>query len=716
MNFFSKIIFCASFAVLFFPQNPAAQIPTDLKKNGEKYFSNRRWQDAAMAFGQYQLQKPGNEEVLVKLGICHFQLHDAEKARQYLEYVLNQNPKADDPDLFYYLARTLHAQSEWQKAIVFYKNYLKNAPAKHVFRANAVDNIKRCVAGMAVLENPAVALVENLGDRVNSSGDDFAPVPSVNHADRLYFSSARIGCTGGQRTDEGLEDAFAGLWRSDIYFANLETSGWNFAENLGTLLNTPREEVALDFDGNGRVLYFFRGFSQFSGEIFADTSGKNDEFAVQPPTFQSPFQPEMGDQSPYFFNDSTLIFASRRDGGQGGLDLWWTRRQGGIWAVPENLGAAVNSDYDETTPFLAADGRSLFFSSNRLESIGGLDVFSSVFDDSKLVWSPPQNFGRPVNSPGDDAFFRFSKDGKAAYFSSDRLESLGQRDIFITYFKEEQAAATQKSNPAFFGDVGKIAPDENENVVAAPSNLVSLAPFFYENDRELTGAANQKIVRDLAAAVRNFPLVKVVVIVHTDETGPSKFDLYYGIKRAEIVGKSLVAEGVPAERIVLRSVGSAYPMAKNVLGQETNPVGQRLNRRVEFRAVVPTGKSPIELETEWPEVAEVMASESADLFREKTSGLTFRVQVAMMRQILTDDALAMFEDMQIESAPGLGEYKYMAGFLKKFADAVALKKELVGQGFPAAQVQAYIDGVNISRAAAVGLVKKFPELAAFLKG
>ncbi|MFN4253525.1 MAG: OmpA family protein [Saprospiraceae bacterium] len=695
-----------------------AQKPAELKKSGERYFDNQRWREAMLAFSHYQQEKPGDAAVLTKLGICHYHLHDAEKARQYLEYVLNKEPNTREPDLFYYLARTLHGQREFQRAIIFYKLFLKNASGRHPLRAGVVDDIKRCVRAMTLRPNENVALVENLGDRVNTTGDEFGPIPSVNHADRLYFSSAREGCIGGLRTDEGLEDGLAGRWRSDMFFAELGSSGWELGDALSSLLNTARDEAALAFSEDGRVLYYFRGFTLFSGEMFADTAGRKDEYAVQPPTFDCPFRAEDGDQSPFFFNDSTLLFASRRPGGLGGLDIYISQRTGGQWSTPANLGAPVNSAYDETTPFLAHDGRTLYFSANHAATMGGLDVFKAVFDDKKRAWSQPENMGTEVNSPADDAFFRLERDGKTGFLASDRMESMGKRDLFVVYFKEELAEAMRSSRPAVFADVGKMSASEAEAAASsAERETVLLSPIYYDTDRDLQSPDNLKIVNEVAALARNFPEINVLVTAHTDVSGPAKFDLYYGIKRAEIIGKSLTDKGVPAGRVVLRSVGPAYPMARNVLGLDDNPTGRKLNRRVEFQLIVPGGnRPPVDLQTKRPTIPDIMAADGWQRLDDLTDGLSYKVEVATTRQIFTNDALSMFSDIAIESAPGSGQYRYTAGFFKKHRDALAFRAELVKQDFHEASVVAYLDGVRLSKAEAVGLLKKFPDLAGYIKG
>ncbi|MEO6759994.1 MAG: hypothetical protein ABIO24_11120, partial [Saprospiraceae bacterium] len=99
----------------------AAQKPAESKRNGEKYVAAERWADALPELERYQEAKPGDMGVLTKLGIVNYQLHHADKARQFLEYVLGRNPQSTDADLYYYYARTLHGQQEFGKAILAYK-------------------------------------------------------------------------------------------------------------------------------------------------------------------------------------------------------------------------------------------------------------------------------------------------------------------------------------------------------------------------------------------------------------------------------------------------------------------------------------------------------------------------------------------------------------------------------------------------------------------
>jgi hypothetical protein len=192
--------------------------------------------------------------------------------------------------------------------------------------------------------------------------------------------------------------------------------------------------------------------------------------------------------------------------------------------------------------------------------------------------------------------------------------------------------------------------------------------------------------------------------------------LYNGIKRAEIVGKALAAKGVSSGKIVLRSCGSAYPLARNVLDATSNPAGRHLNRRVELTLAWADNRAPVSVAPERPSVSPLMAAGGAARFDTLTQGLSYKIEVATTRQILNNDVLSMYADLMIESQPGSGAFRYTSGLVSQYQDALRLKQELQHQDFADAVVVAYINGVRISRAEAVGLIQKYPDLVAYVKG
>ena len=693
-----------------------AQAPADLKREGYQLFEVGRYREAAKVLAQFQEKSPGDFGVLEKLGACAFQNGDPDEARRIFNFIIDQKKDGAEPATFFWLARTLHFQQDFANAIYYYKLFLKSTGERDELRLNVVDNIKRCVTGMK-LPVAADVLVENLGDAVNSEGDEFAPLPSPKFANRLYFSSSRPGNVGGIRDEFGIENSEKGHLIADMYATELVGGVWEQPEPLGSLLNTARHEIALDFSENSQILYFFRGFSQFSGDILTDTASARDEIRVNQTPAKLPFRPELGDGYPFFFRDTFLIFSSRRAGGEGGLDLYWSvfSKENNEWSAPVNFGPNINTGYDEISPFLAKDGRTLYFSSNNLGSMGGFDVFSSKFSDREVAWPVAENVGAPINSPGDDAFFRLSATGSLATFSSDRFGGSGQRDLYAAHFKKEKPEQGKVSKPLIFSELNPgmavLAPEIPVELMNGDSLI---QPIFYENDRDLTAPGNLKRIEDFVALAKTLPQAKVVVTCHTDDADQGKFALYAGIKRAEDVGRVLVSRGISATRIQLRSAGAQYPIAKNVIDAEPNVTGRRLNRRVELTLHLPGEERP-KVGIERPIVGPVMAAEGAEFFEEMNRGLVYRVEIASTKQILGGDEVMMFGDLLVESGDEPGKYVWSVGMYKTFEAAATLKKDLIGQGFRDAKIVAQVNSIRLTRETAKANLKNYPDLNFWLK-
>ncbi len=127
-----------------------------------------------------------------------------------------------------------------------------------------------------------------------------------------------------------------------------------------------------------------------------------------------------------------LFFASDRPGGFGGSDIWYaTRKSDGTWSDPINMGSSINTERNERSPFLHTDSKTLYFSSNGHEGLGGQDIFYSKMDE-KRRWTAPVNIGYPINTENDEVDFFVSLDGKTGYFSSNNY---GDQDWNIYQFE-----------------------------------------------------------------------------------------------------------------------------------------------------------------------------------------------------------------------------------------------------------------------------------------
>ena len=126
----------------------------------------------------------------------------------------------------------------------------------------------------------------------------------------------------------------------------------------------------------------------------------------------------------------------------GGRDIFVSKlEKDGTWGPAESIGKTINTKYNEEGVFMHPDGRTLYFSSEGHNSMGGYDIFKSV-KDSTGNWTEPVNVGYPVNTPGDDVFYTVSASGKKAYFASYREDGFGLYDIYEIRFKEKKTNDT----------------------------------------------------------------------------------------------------------------------------------------------------------------------------------------------------------------------------------------------------------------------------------
>ena len=465
-----RLTLIAFFVISAFSPNHAQTPYPDAKQQVRELLASGKYAEAkSLLVGNRELTREDKEGRFL-LAVTNYHLHLHEEALTQLK-ALAYGDRYPFPECRLYLAKILHARHEFAEAAQQYKKYLKTLPDNNPYRRAVWNEVRRCQNGMELKFKTPLAFVENLGNEVNSSGDEFGPVPSPVFIDRLYFTAVREGNQGDRRDAYGNPDTQNGKFTADMYSCRLYSGKWSQVQPLALQLSTPRHEVLADLNSIGNVMAFFRGNTLQKGELLLDTFRQSSIGTYPPAVFSVPFDPSQGEVSFQWFSDSLILFASNQRGGFGGYDLFKTVLVDGRWTTPENLGAPINSAFDETSPFLLRDGKTLFFSSNNTDgSIGGLDIFKSHWDTDNRRWAAPQNLGLPVNSAADETHFRLSRDRFSAFFSSNRQGGLGQRDIYAAYFNEilEQEPEVEV---AFMPP----PPVAVSNTPTAPQNQVSLS-------------------------------------------------------------------------------------------------------------------------------------------------------------------------------------------------------------------------------------------------
>lgn len=466
----------------------------------------------------------------------------------------------------------------------------------------------------------------NLGDSINGPDAEYAPSLTVDQK-TLVFT---------RNIDQHNEDFFISHQDAD--------STWSRARNLGPPVNSGYNEGVETVSSDGRLLLFTicnRPDGMGGCDIYYSVSTPQGWSAPRDlgPPVNSPFW----DSQPCLSPDAReLYFVSSRPGGLGGSDIYQsTLGADGRWGRPRNLGPAINTPGDESSPFLHADGQTLYFASDGWPGVGGVDLYFSRRNPDGS-WAHPTDLGYPINTIDHDGSLFVAADGKTAYFASDRSDSRGLLDIYrFELYPEARPVRTLyvegyvydlKSGARLEASVDlvdlgagvrmatlPVASDGHYLVtlpvgrdygfhVTKPGYLfysahfslkdtaggapyqiniglepievnahVTLENIFFATDAyELLPASHAELDQVVSLMQKN-PSLKIRLDGYTDSTGSVAHNDTLSLRRAQAVVAYLFSSGIARDRLEAHGYGARHPVATN----ETEE-GRALNRRTEL--------------------------------------------------------------------------------------------------------------------------------------
>ena len=282
---------------------------------------------------------------------------------------------------------------------------------------------------MDLIKNPVNVDLVNMGSSINTEFHEYVPLV-YGAEDEIYFTSRRPGSTGEKLDHRG--DHF-----EDIYYAQHKYGFWQQPEQLPDKINTSSHDACVGISSDGQVLYFFRTSKDLvTGDLYS--SEKTIMGWSDPELLPGEINSDAIETSASISNDEhTVYFSSNREGGHGGMDIWRVKKlPNGEWSKAQNLGSVINTEYDEDSPFIHADGKTLYFISKGHKTMGGYDIFETkLSDDGK--WSKPINIGYPVNTLANDLNFVMSADKLTGYYSSSAAGGFGGQDLYKINFRQE---------------------------------------------------------------------------------------------------------------------------------------------------------------------------------------------------------------------------------------------------------------------------------------
>ena len=419
--------------------------------------SNIGLDQARELYEQAATLDPDNIYANFQTGEIYLRSRNRDRALKYLlkVYELNPNYKFN---LLYMIGQAYQYGLDFKNALESYERYQEKVQNDPNYRGldrtprGEVDRrLFECKNGLEYIVNPTDYRIINVGSEINSEWPDYAPV--LNEDETLLVFTTR------RQEDNLNEDVHTDLlYFEDVFMSNKTNGKWQPAKNIGEPINHRFFDSNQAISARGDLLFLYKDDN--NGDIFI--SDFKDGQWTEPRPIPGRINSSFGEKSVCLSADGEiLIFSSDRPGGKGGLDLYYSLKSGkNDWGNPKSLGEVINTEFDDDSPFLDYDGKTLYFSSRGHKGIGQYDIFRSTYDSANAEWSEPVNLGFPINTPDDDAFFVSTKDGKRGYYASVREDGLGYTDIYMVLVPEnsgdQETIAQREVDEVTEGGVGEI--------------------------------------------------------------------------------------------------------------------------------------------------------------------------------------------------------------------------------------------------------------------
>ncbi|WP_205512295.1 OmpA family protein [Longitalea arenae] len=467
---------------------------------------------------------------------------------------------------------------------------------------------------------------QNMGDSINSNHLEYFPTLTID--DKEFIFTRRVN------------------GNEEFYESKFENGHWTKAQPLPGDINSNLNEGAQNISQDGQWLIFTGcNFPYGLGSCDLYISYLTPDGWSKPENMGNRINTEAWESAPCLSPDKRdLYFASSRLGGYGGQDLYVSHLlPNGRWSDPENLGPEINSIGDENAPFIHADNQTLYFTSGGHLGYGGSDLFMAK--KQAKGWSKPVNLGYPINTIENEGSLVIAADGKTAYYTSDRSDSRGGLDLYRFELREDVRPArtlwvkgkvfdkkTTKGLPSaveltdlnsrevlsrvqtdatgnylitlpvgkdyafnvkrrgylFFSEnfpLSQKAPDSTYNIdiplqpIEANASVVLKNIFFDLGKFDLKPESTIEL-DNIFQLLKENPTLKIQISGHTDNIGKAADNMTLSNNRAQAVVKYLAGKGIEAARLSFKGYGATKPIADNDSEQ-----GRAQNRRTELQVV-----------------------------------------------------------------------------------------------------------------------------------
>lgn len=585
---------------------------------------------AVLGFSQEYSSKNKKAIAAYELGLQNFQLLYYDKAEVNLQTALKQDEYFAEA---YYLLAGVYEQRKdtanmlstlqlcvdkcggtqlWSRYKLAYEQYnlgmYKDAlynlqqfqRAKEMHNSanlSKVDELKfndlyaKTTAAIEIQSNPVNFTPKNLGTNINTPYDDYHPSITVDDNTIIYTTNLP---TSNPRVKQ-----------EDLFSSTKNGENWNKSVPLSSI-NTSTNEGAQSITADGKTMFFtICGAPGGLGSCDIYMSKKIGGQWIKPINLGEPINSKYWESQPSCSADGrTLYFASNRPGGNGKKDIYVSHLQNGQWTKPVNLGPEINTKNDDESPYIHADGTTLYYATDGLAGMGKKDIFGTKLIQKE--WTKPENLGYPINTYEDESHLIINAEGTKGYFASNRFGGVGGFDIYeftidetfkvkpnpVTYINcivfdaetkvkltaniilsdiatnekvfisnsdqltgecivpfiegHEYALSVEKSGYLFYSENVSLETFQGSAKVEIPlqkiiaGNYVVLKNIFFDTDKTNYKKESEPEVEAIGRFMKQNPTVHVEIEGHTDNVGNATYNQTLSEKRAKFIALELI--------------------------------------------------------------------------------------------------------------------------------------------------------------------------------
>lgn len=399
--------------------------------DGIDYFKKSNYTEAVQIMKGLVNKEPDFTDAYYVLGLSYFKrtnsnFKEAEKNfLKVIELCPSYNVYA-----YYYLAEICYGSERYDSAMHYCEIFLKDVDKIKSDKdySRAVDLLKYSKFYQQMIHSP-VPFEPHVVEGISTPLNEYLPIITADN--QMAFFTREMKEEGEKNTLIQSEK-----YKEKFMFSELQPDGkFGQGEEMPDPFNLNDNEGGATLTVDNKTLYYTvckytQNHTYYNCDIYYSEYIDGEWTPIKSVSEKINLPTTWESQPSISADGKTLYFVSDRAGGFGGYDIYRSvKTETGEWGTPINLGPVINSTGNEKSPFIHPDGKTLYFSSDGWLGLGGYDIFYSRLNDDGS-WSTPVNLGYPINSADDEVGFFVSTDGKTGYFASNKLKGVGGWDLY----------------------------------------------------------------------------------------------------------------------------------------------------------------------------------------------------------------------------------------------------------------------------------------------